>query len=67
MKVFFNSKEVELCDATLLSDFLSLQGIASQNGIAVVINNSVVTQKKWHEVYLSDRDTIQILVASQGG
>ena len=36
-------------------------------GIAIAVNNSVVSKSRWHEHKLNDGDRIEIVRAMQGG
>ncbi|QDO94854.1 sulfur carrier protein ThiS [Formosa sediminum] len=38
-----------------------------QNGIAVAINNTVITKAKWNNTKVSNNDNILIIQATQGG
>ncbi len=37
------------------------------NGIAVAINNEVISKEKWDQIFLDDKDQVTIIQATQGG
>ena len=67
MTVFINDKEISLPRNTiLLSDLLQQQNI-TENGIAVAINQQVISKSKWKTTYINNNDKIIIITATQGG
>ncbi|NER14288.1 sulfur carrier protein ThiS [Leptobacterium flavescens] len=38
-----------------------------QNGIAVAVNNQVISRREWAATVLEDKDNILIITATQGG
>ena len=53
-------------DATLTLA-LEHNGISSQKGIAVAVNNAVVPKAEWSTKILNENDKITIIKATQGG
>lgn len=51
---------------TNLSLFLSELNISAE-GIAVAVNNHVITKKDWKNTFLNQNDNITIIQATQGG
>ncbi|AFR36181.1 hypothetical protein B739_1589 [Riemerella anatipestifer RA-CH-1] len=45
---------------------VTLKNIATR-GIAIAVNQKVITRSKWEECTLKDGDTILIIKATQGG
>ncbi|MEO8759802.1 MAG: sulfur carrier protein ThiS [Bacteroidia bacterium] len=65
--VFVNTKNCVLgADATLISA-LEQNGIISQKGIAVAVNNTVIPKTEWATKILNENDKITIIKATQGG
>lgn len=69
MKVIVNGKETELTDSTkTLEDLLRQNEImAETKGVAVAVNDMVVSKKQWCEYELKPDDKIDIIHAIQGG
>lgn len=38
-----------------------------QQGIAIAINNRVISKTEWHQTSIADKDQITIIRATQGG
>jgi sulfur carrier protein len=67
MIVFINNKDCVLhADAKLISA-LEQNGIQSQKGIAVAVNNAVIPKTAWTTKILNENDKITIIKATQGG
>ena len=67
MIVFINNKDCVLnADANLISA-LEQNGIQSQKGIAVAVNNAVIPKAAWTTKTLNENDKITIIKATQGG
>jgi sulfur carrier protein len=67
MKVFINNKDCVLqADANLISA-LEQNGILTQKGIAVAVNNAVIPKTEWQTKVLNENDKITIIKATQGG
>ncbi|HCQ29496.1 MAG TPA: thiamine biosynthesis protein ThiS [Flavobacteriales bacterium] len=67
MTVCLNDKEISLPkEALTVFDLLKSQNI-SENGIAVAINQQVVSKSKWTTTQIKNNDKIIIITATQGG
>ena len=67
MKVFINHKPIDISgDNQSLLDLLACENIATR-GIAVAINNRVVSRKEWPETRLADGMNITVIHAVCGG
>jgi len=67
MIVFINNKDCVLnADENLISA-LEQNGIQSQKGIAVAVNNAVIPKTEWQTKTLNENDKIIIIKATQGG
>ncbi|MGZ3865723.1 MAG: sulfur carrier protein ThiS [Bacteroidia bacterium] len=65
--VYVNNKSCALPkDATLFAA-LEQNGVHSQKGIAVAVNNAVVPRTEWQNKILNENDKITIIKATQGG
>ena len=67
MTVFINDKEISLPNGNIsISELLKQQNIP-ENGIAVAINQQVISKSKWKTTYINNQDKIIIITATQGG
>lgn len=65
--VYVNTKPCTLTkDATLIAA-LEQNGVHSQKGIAVAVNNTVVPRAEWQNKVLNESDKITVIKATQGG
>lgn len=67
MKVSINKQDYELADGTTLLDALKQVPNIPEKGIAVALNNEVVSLAKWQETTLSENDKITVIKAFYGG
>ncbi|HEX7413976.1 MAG TPA: sulfur carrier protein ThiS [Bacteroidia bacterium] len=67
MTVFVNNKACLLEADASLSSALEQQGLLTQKGTAVAINNAVVPKADWQHKILNENDKITIIRATQGG
>lgn len=65
--VFVNNHLFDLPEGATLLLALEQNGIVSQKGIAVAINNAVIPKAEWSTLKLADSDKITIIKATQGG
>ena len=67
IEVFVN-QEKHLVQKNMVLDQLLLDiDIIEKNGIAVAINNEVISKAKWEATGLSPNDRITVIRATQGG
>ena len=66
MKILLNNEEFIVDKEISLSEFLLSHNIESK-GVAVAINNKVVTKSLWDKTYLNDNDKITVIAAAFGG
>lgn len=67
MKVSINKQDYELADGTILLAALKQVPNIPEKGIAVAVNNQVVSLSKWQETTLTDGDKITVIKAFYGG
>ncbi len=65
--VFVNNESCLLEADSSLTIALEQNGIQSQKGIAVAVNNTVVPKTEWQNKILNENDKITIIKATQGG
>jgi sulfur carrier protein len=64
--VNINQKQHQTSKNTTLLELLTQLNISTQ-GVAVAINQSIITQKDWKAQKLQQNDAILIITATQGG
>ncbi|MBH55206.1 MAG: thiamine biosynthesis protein ThiS [Opitutaceae bacterium] len=67
MTITINDEMRSLTDPSTLFDLLQSMELAEQNGIAVAINEQVVTKVDWPDYTLQETDRVTIIQATQGG
>ena len=67
MTVYVNNKLLELSDDATVSSALQTVGINTFNGVAIAVNNHILTKEKWESHQLKPQDVIILVRASQGG
>jgi len=67
MNIIINEKPYNINDNSTIVDTLKEAQIENQFGIAVAVNNVVVTKTEWEKYTLQNNDTILIINAIFGG
>lgn len=67
MTITINDEEQSLEREATLQDLLASLELADKTGIAVAVNESVVTRTAWSDCALSESDRVTIIQATQGG
>lgn len=66
MNVFLNQREICVGSRVTLRDLLAGQGI-SLEGVAVAVNNRIITKEEWAATFLSHNDKVTVIQATYGG
>ncbi len=66
MKVLVNNKEREINQESSIKD-LATEMQLPEKGIAIAVNNKMVTRTEWANHLLNEGDTIVIIKAACGG
>ena len=66
IRITVNNEAHEVVDKSSLSQLVNKLEI-EQNGIAIAINDSIISKPLWSETILSSNDQILIITATQGG
>ncbi|MFI6731768.1 sulfur carrier protein ThiS [Nonomuraea sp. NPDC050451] len=61
-----NGTSHEVADGTTVAQAVRTLTTAT-TGVAVAVNDEVVTRSSWETTALSDRDRVEVLTAVQGG
>jgi len=67
MEITINNQLKIIAENISLQDLIFTQVGEKQKGIAVAINNTVISKQNWQSTYIKQNDTILIIKASQGG
>ena len=67
MEVILNHNKINLENASSLTALLQTQNLSDKKGIAVAVNNKVISKANWDSHTLSPNDSITIIKATQGG
>lgn len=68
MKLKVNGDNHTIDAGVTVQDLLELLDYRSQNGgMAVAVNDEVITQQQWPSYKISENDRIEIIHATQGG
>lgn len=55
------------CKTLTIQELIDFELPEKQNGIAVAVNQTVISKNKWNTFSLSPSDAILIITATQGG
>lgn len=67
MKIKFNQQLITLTDEATLIDFLQTVNLHDSRGLAVAVNQKVITKTNWSTHLLKDQDDLMVIKATQGG
>ena len=66
MKIYVNDQQIDLGNGSNLADIFQSMEIP-KTGVALAVNNQVITSTEWQQFRLSDGDKILLITASAGG
>ncbi len=67
MELLVNNKYEKLLQGNTLEALLAQLSLLEKRGIAVAVNNQVISKTGWHAYQLSPHDKITIITPTQGG
>ena len=67
MEIILNNQIKEIASELSLQLFVNDWIGEKQKGIAVAVNDTVVPKAKWEEYFLTEKDNVIIIKATQGG
>ena len=67
MNVTINKEPKKIGADSRLLQLLKDIKLTNQNGIAIAVNNQVITKSDWEQFQLKENDKITIIKATQGG
>ena len=66
MRIFINDDEIKFSGNTLL-DIIADYGFSDSPGIAIAVNETVISKNDWGACILNEGDSILIITPAQGG
>lgn len=66
MEIQLNNAPLTLADDATVATLLASQGVDGK-GVAVAVNDAIVTRGKWAETQLHQNDRVVIIKAAYGG
>ena len=67
MVVYINDKESTVDRNYNISKLINFLKIENTNGVAIALNNEVISKANWDSIYLKENDNILVIKATQGG
>jgi len=67
ISIQLNGQSISMSESISLFTFLKENNLAQQGGVAVALNQTVISQKDWGNKLLQNNDEIIIITATQGG
>jgi sulfur carrier protein len=67
MTIRLNDRERVVGDAATLEVLLGELGLAERRGVAVAVNDTVVSRSSWSTRQLVENDRVLLIQATQGG
>lgn len=66
MKVIINQKEKDICESITIDKLIKEERI-SNSGLAIAVNQNIISKNQWSSHLLKENDNIMIIRASHGG
>jgi len=67
MDVIVNDQKQTVASGTTISSLLEKINIEDKSGLAVAVNQQVISRQNWKEFQLGDNDKVLLIKISQGG
>lgn len=67
MNIFIHDESCAVAEASSLGTVLAGRDLLDKRGIAVAVNNQVISRRLWPDHPLRENDRIIIITATQGG
>jgi sulfur carrier protein len=67
MTISINDEVQSLTDVSTLQELIASLELSEKTGIAVALNETVVTRSAWSTCELNESDRVTIIQATQGG
>ncbi len=66
MRIYINDNELQFSGNTL-TDLLTGNGFSDTSGMAIAVNETVISRNNWSSCILKEDDSILIITPAQGG
>ena len=66
MKIELNNNNIEITNSITVDGLIQSQNISSK-GIAIAVNQTVISKADWQAIQLKENDHVTIIKATQGG
>jgi len=67
MNITVNDEQRSVEKEITVFELLELLSLGSTKGVAVAVNDLVVSRTQWEELRLKDNDSVLLITAAQGG
>ncbi len=67
MKIFLNNSEESIHHKASLEDLLKKNSLQDKKGIAVALNDCVISKNQWQNTVLNENDKVLVISATRGG
>jgi sulfur carrier protein len=67
MEITVNNQSKQISESCTIQQLLNEVVGNKQKGIAVAVNQTVISKQKWSDFYLKQNDSVLIIKATQGG
>ncbi|MFA4869055.1 MAG: sulfur carrier protein ThiS [Pedobacter sp.] len=67
MEITINNKNHQFNQSCTIAEMLAVMLHSEAKGIAVAVNQTIITKSDWQEHLLKDGDQVMLIKATQGG
>ncbi len=67
MYIYINEEKKEVPERTSVNELITILQLSEKRGIAIAVNNTVVSKNNWANYFLKENDKLLIIKATQGG
>ena len=67
MELYVNNEKKQVPEGATVSTLLEKMNIRDNTGLAVAVNQQVISRQKWEEALLNENDQVLLIKISQGG
>ena len=67
MKILINGQTIETQQEITLKELVHMKKILEEKGVAIAVNDEIITKTEWENTTLKENDTVLMFEAIQGG
>lgn len=67
MKFSINEEECQWAQAPTLEEVLAIRNLLDRSGLAVAVNEEVISRHSWKDYRIQDNDKVLVITATSGG